>query len=1061
MWRQLLGIIILFLIIYPINVISIDTLDDSWWDDKWSYREEINIPIDTSKDESKFQPIDIHITFNNPCWAVNESIHSIRVICEDDDGFHELESQIYDLNHTDETHIKSCGLVFLIPDYVDGSEKYFVYYDDTEKSSTNYIDHVSVEESYYRYEPIPGYPFESKYFKVTQHGYIIYGVAYQGEFLGFSTAHQITKFKGNTVDVSSPKNAESWASFDFFYYYENDVSKFSSTIQNLISKEILIDGNLMVRFKIRSTTARKDVETTAIYTYYYCPIVDKKIYVHVKHKALTELHIGMETDIGNICGLQAGSMRSPSIEDLNFGRMYPYFHVYAEDGNIKEYTLDLNPEYTPNGIPVLTVKDDVDLGRDAWASFDDGIDGEAHAIIFSSNTNITRGTDERDGIQVEALEGSTPGVLGLETDLISFYFSRNAYEKGSTVDLVIPSDFTVEYDAEFFSGYKDGYLAVDREAKMFQSLNPYRVITEKPSKGRVEEEEFFTVKTFIHLAPSTPMGTLLSLLTGKNFSYITVELYQGDRFIASDTAERLSIRSISRRGLLPHIFDWRNLSFFKKVVFHNIKPGVYLIKVYRNNPLIGRDKKFIGFKIVEVKDNTSIHILCTREGSIHIKLVDQYNTPIDNGDIRILYDNIDIAKGYTDQNGEVTLKVPVIRKSYTILVIEKNFLVYNDSIHLRFLHPKISNIIETSIYPLNITILDRWNLPPDYTLTVWLNSDEMISSTSIYPDNSSNGYYIFKDLPPAEYLLHIRYKSFLVERKISIPSRDLTIKFPAEYNISTNVLDRRGLPLSDFKIVFIRRNISKTFDKPMVSIPPGGYLLEVYDDTNIIGRRHITIVETRSVDILTDKPSILPIFFFSIGIIFIILGFLSLKRKKELAIGLFSISLIAFSMLYPWWVLYGTSSNSLEATTEIYIMPPSIISFYSTSNIICGEQVNLPENILLLLYIFPILLIISGISLVISSYINRRRIRILLKLLPIFLTILAIVLFYYGFSKITSISVGSFIGNGVYQTRIPGEDINYTLQANWGLGLGLIFCISNLLFLIFSQIIFKKMDNKK
>ena len=1051
MWRQLLGVIIVFLIIYPIN--AIDTLNTSnWWDDRWSYREEIEIPIDTSKEEAKFQPIDIHIVFDNSCWAVNETYNSIRVICEDDNGFHELESQVYDLNHIDDHHIDSCGLVFLIPDFATGKERYYVYYDDNEKPANNYIDHVSVKESYYRYEPIPGYPFESKYFKITQHGYIIYGVAYQGEFLGFSTAHQITKFKGNTVDVSSPKNAETWASFDFFYYYRDDVSKFSSTIQTLLSKEILIDGNLMVRFKIRSTTARKDVETAAIYTYYYCPTIDKKIFVYVKHKALEELHIGMETDVGNICGLQAGSMRSPSIEDLNFGRMYPYFHVYAEDGSIKEYTLDLNPEYTPNGIPVLTVKDDVDLGKHAWASFDDGEEGEAHAIIFASNTNITKGSDERDGIQVEALEGSTPGVLGLETDLISFYFSRNAYEKGSTVDLVIPSDFTVEYDAEFFSGYKNGYHAVDREAKLFQSLGPLRIITEKPTKIKEREEKTYAAKIFVHLASSAPMGIPLSLLTGRNFSYITVELYRKDKFVASDTAERLSIRSISTKGLLPHIFDWRNLSIFKKVVFHDIKPGVYLVKVYRNNPLLGGGRKFIGFKIIEVKENISTHIFCTIEGSIHIKLVDQKGKPIDKGEIKILYDNTTIVRGYTNENGEITFKIPVIGKPYTIFVIEKNILTYSSDIRLRFLHSKIDETIETSIYPFNLTITDTWGLPPDYTLTVWLTSDEMISSYSIYPYNKSEGCYIFKALPSAEYILNIRYKSFSVEREIKIPCENLNIRFPAEYNISVNISDRRGLPISDFKLVFIRKNLSKTFDKNKVSIPPGRYLLKIYED-QIIGERHITIVESRSIDILADKPSTLPIIFLSISLLFITLGFLNLKKKKKLALDLFSLSLIVFSMMYPWWMLNGVSNDSLKITTEIYIMPPSIISFYSAPDIICGEQVNLPENISLLLYVFPILLIISGVLLIINNYITRRRIKILLRLLPIILLILTIVLFYYGFSKITSISVGSFIGTGIYQTRIPGEEINYNIQAKWGLGWGLISCIASLSLIVISQVI--------
>ena len=43
--------------------------------DNLAFKQELTIPIDTSLDESKFQPIDIRIDFNSPCWAKDEKHH--------------------------------------------------------------------------------------------------------------------------------------------------------------------------------------------------------------------------------------------------------------------------------------------------------------------------------------------------------------------------------------------------------------------------------------------------------------------------------------------------------------------------------------------------------------------------------------------------------------------------------------------------------------------------------------------------------------------------------------------------------------------------------------------------------------------------------------------------------------------------------------------------------------------------------------------------------------------------------------------------------------------------
>ena len=44
--------------------------DDPWWNQAWSYRQQIPIPIDTSITLAWYQPIDTTIMFEHPCWAL-------------------------------------------------------------------------------------------------------------------------------------------------------------------------------------------------------------------------------------------------------------------------------------------------------------------------------------------------------------------------------------------------------------------------------------------------------------------------------------------------------------------------------------------------------------------------------------------------------------------------------------------------------------------------------------------------------------------------------------------------------------------------------------------------------------------------------------------------------------------------------------------------------------------------------------------------------------------------------------------------------------------------------
>ena len=130
-----------------------------------AFKQEIMIPIDTSLDEAKFQPIDVRIMFGNSCWAQNETKHSVRVGYDDGSGITEIDSQIYDLEHSDNSHITACSLVFLIPEEANGKEKYYVLYDGSETSVPEYVDHLSFEDTHYFYEPISGQIIDFDYYK--------------------------------------------------------------------------------------------------------------------------------------------------------------------------------------------------------------------------------------------------------------------------------------------------------------------------------------------------------------------------------------------------------------------------------------------------------------------------------------------------------------------------------------------------------------------------------------------------------------------------------------------------------------------------------------------------------------------------------------------------------------------------------------------------------------------------------------------------------------------------------------------------------------------------------
>ena len=1025
-------IITIILLLSPIFINIVDSNSDTWWDKQWRYREEISIPIDTSKDNAKFQPIDVSIKFSHPCWAINDTIHSIRIIYQDGDNIKELESQTYNLKFIDSSHVKECNIVFLIPEYATGREHYYIYYDNEEKPAINYYNHVNVEESYYRYEPISGYPLESYYYKIIDDNSIVYIVVQEGQFMGYSTSQHITKMRENIKTVT-PQNGELIAAFDFKYCYDTGIFDYSSTSQKLLSKDILVNGNLMLRLKLVSTSKKNDLKTTAIYTYYHCPTSRTRIQVHIHHETLKDINVypDVNTD-GVFASLQCDGVRSSSIRELNIGNILPYLHIYNERNQILEFPIDKDPEYIPEDpdIRVIRWSDDIDLGK--WVCFDEGDNGKAHAIIFDTNTTL----------QTNAFEMDYPHFPGLENNLAVVQIGRNSYETGEKHDLHMSKGFSIEFNAEFFSTSTDGYLGVEKEADIF-----YRLIRIKPSydneNNSVSEKPItYSLIVYTHIAYSSPFGAVLSALTGLNLSFIKVEIYNQNEYISSGTAERLPMKPPPTK----YIFDWHNFSLVKKTRFPSLSKGEYIIKVYRENPWFSNQRRFIGFKIVNLSKDTKVHIQCGIEGKIRLSLKDQYNNKIDNADIILTYNN-KIIEEKISKNGEAIITAPCNHR-YTLSIFYKYLPVYNETILLRYytyIHP-ITRDITFNRYNLTVHILDNWNLPPEVDIHPLLTNNNMQKPAYIQPTNNINGTYIFKDLPESQYYqLSLNYKSWKMDKIVSIPN-ELTLHFPVEYTINIQLFDTHGLETKVTKLIFERGNkyiqiTNKT------SLPPGIYHLTALKDNKVVAKRDIEVFSARTYKIVTTYQPAYPIIGLIFSIMLIVFILYTYYMKKILLLPLLVVSLGIPSLILPWWTIYGSSSN-IEYSTNLYLLPLKLITLTKTFTINAGEISFLPDIFQTYVGSIPILIII-GIILLISTI--RLKKSIILFLALIFF-IIPLSIFLIAISIFTEIGVGSFIGSGDISVVIPGGE-NVILYCIWCPNTGFLIFILSIALLMFTIII--------
>jgi len=1051
--------VILIVIFSSLNL-NVSSQGSNWWDSNWSSRQEIIIPFDTSVEMGKFQPIDIRVTFDELCWAKDEQINSIRVCCLDNNNWIELESQIYDLEHSDDTHIKACSLVFLIPEEANGKELYYVYYDDSEKPKLNYPDHVVLTKEHYYYEPIPGQKADLDYYKIVDEGFCVYGVGISGIMMTEYSSQMIFRQSKGQKDFSY-RYWDRLGTF-CFQYVDRNLPPGQDTIttrMELISDDIYTDGNLMVQFGITSKTSRGDAKTTNFYKYYYCPKDVKRICVNVKHEVLKAIQVAKEEKLDGEFAFTSGfKTRSEANTLLNTGEILPFIHYYNIYDTIKEIPADTDPRSRDEEW-LVSVEDNADLGTKAWVSADSGESGKAHSLIFSSNSVIKSGTDEQDGIQIKGSQKQEADIPGLKAYSSGVGFFRNAYSSDGKMDLSIPSDLVVEFDGEFFTTELNSYKDVENEATIFQALVKNRPMLGGNVSGiKGEKVKQYNLTVIPHFAPSFPLGSLISAATGKNFSYTYAELYQNGKLVSSGICSRISLagelnlEKITLSGIIK-LFDWKNISFFKKIRFPKLTAGTYLIKIFIKTRT---GNKFVGLKIIDLKEDTKTNVFCRRPGEVKIEVADQNNKFVEDAQCQILLGNISVAEISTTKDSSGIISVP--RGKYNLMVLYKGFQIFEKDINIGILQKKEQ--VKVTLSNLKLLVEDKLGLQPGIKITPVIFSNEMMIPELIQSQENKPGVYDFINLPPAKYKIQISYKNYLDEKEIQIPTDGETTSmvFSPIFTLSTNVFDARGNALPEANVIITRegktqQSLTDQNGVTDFTVPPGSYKLITQDEEEVIAEKTVELSRDETTYVVTTKEPIYPTIIMLISGIIILL-FLVLIFMKKISISAFlkiiSIALVISAFALPWWQLNGSNKSiSIERTTNTYLLPQTMVTNTIYKGVQELELANIPKEFTDFLFIIIIITLVSIIPILFSILIkNRKRTSKVLTILGLLFLILSCSIFAYGFGELTKVGLGSLQGSGTLNVLAPGTNKYIDIPASWGLSLGFYLIVISIVLIL-------------
>jgi len=1018
-----------------------------------AYKQEISIPIDLTLEEAKNQPIDVRVNFDHSCWAKDETIHSVRIGYRDGSGITEIDSQIYDLKSTGDSHIDSCSIVFLIPEETDGKEKYYVFYDGSETDGPNYIDHITWDDLPYFYEPISGQKIDIQYFKIVEDDFIVFGICQEGEVLGNGVSNALVRIKPENK-IFDTTTIDQLIPFYMSYTIDHEMEYTGSSWASSVSKSVMVDGNLMIRFRIEGISPEGTIKTDNIYTYYYSPSTTnpKRMFVDVYHEVLENVDIaGTQERDPTYASLATFKARSATIDKMNIGDILTSLHYYSEDDSIIEYSIPSDPD-TEKAEWILKASDDANLGKNAWVCMDDPTTGKVHALIFQSNEGFLE--NEYDGLEIKVSTKEHVKLPGLEADTGDVFATRNSYVNGAH-NTKLDKGMIVDFSIEYINFLTEGYEAVDKEAQIFQKLDEDRpVLRGNESIEEEDDTEKYTLTATVHYAPSFPLGAMLSAVSGKNISFINAELYKSNSYTSSGSLGRLGLASMDLdfEGLslvetissVIGMFDWRNATIFKKIHFPDLEPGIYLVKIFRENPVIGKERKYIGFSTVELSGDTNVNINCLIEGKLEASISDQKDNSVENVRFSLLSDDVIISEELSDENGEVILPAPCYPLNpYKLQVVYDGFLVDENQMKFRLTNSirSIQKSFDIELYDLELNIKDTLNLPPAVDVNPKLTSDDMLYETSISAEQIDSGKYKFTNLYPASYLLKMSYKSITLEKSITVNGDNkIDIDFPAEFDLKLSFVNSYGISINSGNILFNRdgeklSNEINSDGEVFITIPPGIYDMVVTVDDNEIAKQSIDVMGDKDIKILTSEGSFLHSIIMILGVL--LLGFSIFlfiwKRNLKTCIHLIAIALIVIALVMPWWSLSG-DNGSISTSTNTLLVPGHIVTLTSSHSVIGGEISSGSDELTMILELLSILLILSCLVVFLGIIIKGKfeKISKILTIVGFIFMFLIIVLFLVTMSQVTKIGVGSFSGSGEIDVSLPGMQKSATILCGWG-----------------------------
>jgi len=998
------------------------------WNDGWKYKQKLSLPVSTADPATQLQAIDTIIVFNSPCWAKNEQEHSIRVCCWDGSQWHELESQIYDLSFSDEDHIKQCALVFLIPEWTNGNDHYYLYYHSEQTPAPDYSDHIHIEDAYYYEEPIKGIRAEGDYYGIFEDGFCIYGIGQKGQVMNRKLSQTVIKANPSARKFDA-LNAEIIGSFCFSYHQGTKDEDEVSSDDTLVSKNVFVDGNLMVSFGIVSESSDGRLRTTNVYKYYYCPSNEKRILVHVKHEVLEEARVkGIVNVDGRYGAMVSLKSTSERVEKMRFGEILPYLHVYGKQNSIKEYIIPLNPE-GKNREWILSYDDDCDIGTDAWISCDEGEHGKAHAMLFTSNENIVkRGTGERDGIQVKIAAKEYLNIIGTEVDYIAINFGRNSYEPGGSHDLEIPNDLIVEFDVDFFSTPERSYHRVVEEGKVYRTLAQYRNTHEPGSSNG--DQNIYTLTVIPQYTAQLFSYPMLTQITNAPLPNIFVELHQNDTLISSN-------------------FVFKPLFGPSLIKFPKLAAGTYQIKVYRTFGNVS--KRYIGFKEINLGQDVLRKVPCTWQKTINVHSSDQHGNAVEGIDLMLVRHDAVVTKNSTTENSNIVLAAPFsYRDPYTLRAEYNGFTIYEQE--LKPLEKTAT--ITINRHALNVQIVDTLGFPPGVTIKLFLSSEKMSTQQELLPQVKEPGHYYFDNLPPATYQLTMAYGSFSEVNTIQIPDAGemLQTTFDKTCTLEISLFDTRGMRLdTEGHSVCIERGntiICNDVDVhyPLL-LPPADYTIKVYEDVVLVGTKTITLTSDMKTNVVTKTEPLLPLIVMVLLVVFIV-EIIAVFLLKRISVNTFlkviAITLILLSLFQPWWALEGSNTTSeITKQSEMYLFPQTMIERTTYEETTSLDIATIPEIFTHFLETLVVVVcsgaLLLGLSFI-PNFLFKKRFSLVLIVASVLFVIIVVTAFCLGMSTLTELSLGSLQGEGVLDVSLPTGSI-VAVSASWGLGVGLYLCV--------------------